>query len=78
MRVTEQGQVTIPEELRARFGLDCGVEVEITATDGGVLVRKSASIEERLDEVTGILQGINVPGLAPNDVDAYIEEIRGR
>ncbi len=78
MRVTEQGQVTIPEELRARFGLDCGVEVEITATEDGILIRKGASIEQRLDELTGVLKGFDIPGVAPNDVDAYIEEIRGR
>ena len=78
MRVSEQGQVTIPEELRDRFGLECGVEVEISGTEDGILIRKSASIEEQLDKVTGILQGFDIPGVAPNDVDGYIEEIRGR
>lgn len=78
MRVSEQGQITIPEELRDRFGLDCGVEVDITATDDGILIRKCAPIEERLDRVAGILDRVGLPGIPPNDVDGYIEEIRGR
>ena len=78
MRVTEQGQITIPKLLRDRFGLDCGAEVEITATEDGVLIRKCDPIADRLDRVTGILDGFDLPGVPPNDVDAYIEEIRGR
>ena len=44
MRISERGQLTIPKELRDRFGMNKDVEVEITAyrvwsahskTDGG-------------------------------------------
>lgn len=39
MRMTAKGQVTIPQELRDRFDLGPGAEVEIIATDDGALVR---------------------------------------
>jgi AbrB family looped-hinge helix DNA binding protein len=41
MRMTSKGQVTIPQEIRERFALGPGVEVEIVATDDGALVRRA-------------------------------------
>jgi len=42
MRMTSKGQITIPQELRERFAMGPGVEVEIVATDDGALVRPAA------------------------------------
>lgn len=39
MRVTSKGQVTIPQELRERYGLGSGAEVEVVAGDEGALIR---------------------------------------
>lgn len=96
MRVTEQGQVTIPQELRDRFGLDCGVEVDITATDDGILIRKCAEAQHRdaesefeavydsidcddpIERVALALRQTGFPHYPIDDVDEYIEEIRGR
>ncbi len=39
MRITSKGQVTIPQELRERFGLGAGTEVEVVAADDGALIR---------------------------------------
>ena len=39
MRISERGQLTIPKQLRDRLGLNHGVEVEITPTVGGLLIR---------------------------------------
>lgn len=44
MRVTGKGQVTIPQDLRERFGLGPGVEVEVVATEEGALIR---GVEQR-------------------------------
>ena len=42
MRITAKGQVTIPLELRRRFGLTPGTEVEIVPGEHGALVRPLA------------------------------------
>ncbi len=46
MRVTCKGQITIPLELRRRYGLGAGVEVEVVATQDGALVRP-AEVQSR-------------------------------
>jgi AbrB family looped-hinge helix DNA binding protein len=48
MRITSKGQVTIPAELRARFGLLPETEVEFVAERGGIrLVKRKASAPGR-------------------------------
>lgn len=72
MRISERGQITIPKSLRDRFGMNHNVEVEITPTEQGLLIRKRAAIVHPVDQVAGILDGVDF------DVDEYVEEIRGR
>ena len=71
MRVSERGQITIPKALRDRFGLNHNVEVEVVATEQGLLIRKRAAAEHPVDRIAGMLTG-------DWDVDEYIEDIRGR
>ena len=40
MRISERGQITIPKHLRERFGMNHNVEVEISPTEEGLLIRK--------------------------------------
>ena len=47
MRMTSKGQVTIPAELRERFGLGPGQEVEVVAGEDGAVVRRLSSAEGR-------------------------------
>lgn len=42
MRMTSKGQITIPLELRERYSLGPGAEVEVVATEDGALVRPAA------------------------------------
>lgn len=42
--VTRKGQVTIPVELRRKFGIEESSKVEIGEQDGVIVIRKSASI----------------------------------
>ena len=76
MRISKRGQITIPKHLRERFGMNHNVEVEIAATEHGLLIRKRTTAEHPVDRVAGILdedalgEGVSV--------DDYIEEIRGR
>lgn len=47
------------------------VEVEISPTVDGLLIQKRTAAKHPVDRVSGILQD-------SFDIDAYIEEIRGR
>ena len=71
MRISERGQVTIPKPLRDRFGMNPNVEVEITATENGLLIRKRTAAKHPVDRIHGI-----VPGRGRTD--DYVEAIRGR
>ena len=71
MRISERGQITIPKSLRDRFGLNHDVEVEITPTEGGLLIRKATAAQHPVDQVYGILTNVG-------STDEYIENIRGR
>ena len=72
MRISERGQITIPKNLRERYGMHHNVEVEVTPTERGLLIHKGVSTQHPVDRVAGILDGTAF------DVDEYIEEIRGR
>ena len=76
MRISERGQITIPKLLRERFGMHHNVEVEITPTEKGLLIRKRTTADHPIDRVYGIL-GKDALGVGVS-VDDYIEEIRGR
>ena len=71
MRISEQGQVTIPKPLRDHFGMNPNVEVEITPTENGLLIRKRAVARHPVDRIYGILA-------RGGSTDDYVEEIRGR
>ena len=72
MRISERGQITIPKHLRERFGLNHDVEVEIIATDAGLLIHKRIESKHPVDQIYGILPNAN--GLT---TDEHLEEIRG-
>ena len=72
MRVSERGQITIPKDMRDRFGMHHNVEVEISPTDDGLLIQKRTAAKHPVDRVAGILDD------RAFDIDEYIEEIRGR
>ena len=76
MKISERGQITIPKHLRERFGMNRNVEVEISPTEQGLLIRKRTVAEHPVDRVYGIL-GRDALGEGVS-VDDYIEEIRGR
>jgi len=42
--VTRKGQITIPVELRRKFGIEEGAKVEVVEEELGILVRKLPSI----------------------------------
>ena len=42
--VTRKGQITIPVELRRKFGIEEGAKVEVVEEEHGIVVRKLPSI----------------------------------
>ena len=42
--VTRKGQITIPIELRRKFGIEEGSKVEVVEEEGNIVVRKLQSI----------------------------------
>ncbi len=75
MRISERGQITIPKPLRDRFRMHRNVEVEISPTREGLLIRKRTKAQHPVDRVYGIL-GKDALGKKVS-VDEYIEETRG-
>ena len=72
MKISERGQITIPKILRERFGLYQDTEVDVSPTEQGLLISKRTTAVHPVDRVAGVLDGVAF------DVDAYVEEIRGR
>ncbi|MCY3568279.1 MAG: AbrB/MazE/SpoVT family DNA-binding domain-containing protein [Chloroflexi bacterium] len=71
MRISERGQITIPKGLRERFGLNHNVEVEITPTEGGLLIHKRTAARHPVEQVYAIVS-------SSGSTDDYIEDVRGR
>ena len=71
MRISERGQITIPKGLREQFGLNHNVEVDLTPTEGGLLIHKRTAAQHPVARVYAILD-------SSGSTDDYIEEIRGR
>lgn len=71
MRISKEGQITIPIILLERYGIVPGIdEVELDLKDEGLLIRKRNPEQDPIDAISGILDlGMSV--------DEYMSEIRG-
>jgi len=70
--VTSKGQVTIPKELRDRFGIEPGAQVDFVATDEGIRLRK---VVDRQKAVKAL--GCLKVELTGQSVERLLEELRG-
>ena len=70
MKISERGQVTIPKDIRLKYGFLPRMEVEFVQVENGVLIKKKVD-RSPVDKVFGVLE-------KSEDTDGYIEEIRGR
>ena len=76
MRITEKGQITIPVNLRKRYGLEHNTEVEFIADNDGIRITKRGGAAANPFRA---LRGAASERLgAELSVDQYIESIRGR
>jgi len=71
MKIGERGQVTIPKDVRERYGLLPNIEVEFVPEESGVLLRKRARRVSPVEKVYGILK-------KKSKTDDIIEALRGR
>ncbi len=71
MKIGERGQVTIPKEIREKYGLLHQIEVDFVLQKNGVLLRKKTRHVNPVEQVYGILG-------KTDRTDPYIESIRGR
>ena len=68
--ISSKGQITVPAELRARYGLAPGTVVRFEATPQGVLLRKGAPGAHPVDRVYGMLR-------LDRPVDDLVDALRG-
>ena len=76
MRIGERGQVTIPKDLRERFGLKPETEVEFQVVNNSILLRKKPG-RLNLARWKGRCRK-SFKELGYNRVDEFIEDVRGR
>ena len=77
MKLGERGQVTVPKALRDRFGLKGSTEVEFVEEGGELILRKKVSSQPRTRRAR-VASCFGALKEEPEDVDRFIEEIRGR
>ncbi len=76
MKIGERGQVTIPKELRDRFGLGPETEVEFRVVQNAILLQKKPR-KLNLRKWKGRCKK-NFSELGYPSVDKFIEGVRGR
>jgi len=71
MKISERGQITVPKALRAKFGLNKDVDIELVPVKDGILIQKSTKSIHPVEKVIGILN-------QSSKSDEIIEKMRGR
>jgi len=73
MKVGARGRVTIPKELRDRYGIRGGTDVDFIDNGNGIRIVKRSEGAKRVSTIRGIAKSGQW-----GSVDEYIEDIRGR
>jgi AbrB family looped-hinge helix DNA binding protein len=76
MKIGERGQVTIPKELRERFGLKPETEVEFRVINNSIFLQKKPR-KLNLSRWKGRCRK-SFQELGYDRVDDFIEDVRGR
>ena len=76
MKIGERGQVTIPKDLREKFGLKPETEVEFQVVNNALLLRKKPG-KLNLNRWKGQCSK-SFKQLGYARVDKFIEDVRGR
>ena len=74
MRITSKGQITIPKDMRDRFGITRNTEIEFREERNRlVLVKKTDP--NLIEKIRGRVK--RLPGKRGQTVDGYIVSVRG-
>ena len=76
MKVGERGQVTIPKEIRERFGIGPDTEVEFQVQNSVIVLKKTPKKLNLAKWKGRCREGFRELGYA--SVDKLIEDLRGR
>jgi AbrB family looped-hinge helix DNA binding protein len=76
MKVGERGQVTIPKEIRDRFGITANTEVEFQIDDGRIVLRKKSNPDAMAKWIGYCKGSLERLGFASDD--EFIDVARGR
>jgi len=76
MKIGERGQITIPKEIRDRFGLRQGTEVEFRVVKDTIILQKKPR-KLNLEKWKGRCKG-SFALLGYASVDEFLEDVRGR
>jgi len=76
MKEGARGQVTIPQEIRSRFGIGPETEVEFHLVNGSIILLK-APRKSSLGKWRGRCKG-SLSALGYSSVDGFIDDLRGR
>lgn len=76
MKIGERGQVTIPKEIRERFGLRPDTDVEFQIV-GSSIVMKKAPKKLDLKKWKGHCSD-SLADLGNSSVDSFLNDVRGR
>ena len=71
-KVTQKGQVTIPQQIRSILRIETGDEITFTLDDGKVVLKKKGVSIENFKKYVGILSH-----LKGKETDVIINELRG-
>lgn len=70
MKITAKGQVTVPQEIRERFGLLPDTEVEFAIAGGRVYLRKAAGKARRGAALVARMRGRGTRRLSTDEIMA--------
>ena len=73
MKIGDRGQVTIPKELRDRYGLQPDTDVDFVDEGNCIRIVKRSEGAQRVAMIRGIVKLKHAAG-----VDEYIEDVRGK
>jgi len=76
MKIGERGQVTIPKDIRDRFGLNPETEVEFRVVQGSILLRKAPK-KLNLGKWKGHCKE-SFSKLGYSSADRWLDDVRGR